>query len=1539
MADGSTARRSSAERVAVAPVLVAEGVDHTLRWSPGERLEHLFEQRCDATPDKIAVDADGAVVTFAHLDAAANRLARHLVASGVTSGARVALLLDDPVQTYVGMLGVLKAGAAYVPLDRAFPPDRVAYVVGDAGVGTVLTLSHLRGNVGEVGAALLCLDEAGAQIAACDGTRLAARAGGHADPLAYVIYTSGSTGRPKGVAIEHASIVNFVRVAAEVYGVRPDDRMYQGLTMAFDFSVEEIWVPWVAGATLVPKPAGASLLGIELHEFLTRRRVTAMCCVPTLLATLEEDLPGLRFLLVSGEACPHDLIVRWHRPGRRFLNVYGPTEATVTATWTVVDPDLPMTIGVPLPTYSVVVLDPDDPGRALPFGEVGEIGIGGVGLATGYLNRDDLTAQAFIPDFLDIPGNAAGRIYRTGDLGRVTSGGEIEYHGRIDLQVKIRGYRIELTEIESVMLQVPGVAQAVVDTYEPVPGVSELVGYYTLRTGLDRCPEDRLLAHLKDHLPPYMVPAYLERLAVIPMTTSDKADRKKLPAPTGRRSSSGALDHIEPATPTERVLADLLARTLGVDRVSAIADFFADLGANSLLMARFAARVRDETTLPPIAMRDVYLHPTVTALAHLADAAAPSAGRVVPTEVTRAGTLRYLGCGALQMLIFWGVLSGVFVLESLGLGWVQGGSTFLELWQRAALLTSATFAGFFVLSVGAKWLLIGRWTPQEFPLWGARYLRFWVVRQILRLNPLATFVGSPLYNLYLRALGARIGPGAVVLTRSIPVCTDLITIGSGTVVRKDTLLNGYRAVGGRIQTGPVSIGVDAVVGDHSVIDIGASVGDRAQLGHASSLQSGQSIPDGESWHGSPARVCEVDYRLVGPAPCGRLRRFSYAVWQLVNMLVLSVPLGLAVAVTLLQRVPLLAELSGSGAAVSGSPAFYLEALADVAAAFLLAIAVGLAFTGTVPRLLHRGLREDVVYRLYGVRYWLYRAVSRSTNSRFFCNLFGDSSAILHYFRYLGYGFARPLVQSGSNFGLEVKHENPYLTSVGSATMISDGLSFMNAEFSSTSFRLRRVALGERNFLGNGIALPPGARIGDNCLLATKVMVPLHGRVRSDVGLLGSPAFEIPRSVQRDRVFDNLASGDERRRRLRAKNRHNTVTAAMFLVTRLAELYGVALIGLLAFGGSVHWGIWAAAFAPAAVVGYSIGLHLLLERAVMSFRAMTPRFCSIYEPYFWRHERFWKISSGAYLTMFDGTPMKNLLWRAFGVRIGRKVFDDGCGMPEKTLVTIGDHACLNAGSIVQAHSLEDGAFKSDRVVIGSGVTLGPNAFVHYGVTVHDGAVLDADAFLMKGQDVPAFTRWQGNPAAETREPMALPSAPPVPSRRSVAVPMALALLIAVALPAGAILAVAPRASVAAPPAEIAAAAPAPAPSTQAVPGAAVPGAAAPTTAPPAKPTTPPMAEAASVKVGVRQPARVKVVRAAKPPQKASAPRPAAAPVPAPVPVPAPAPAPQPTSAPPPSPVPTTSAAPPPPPSHHRHHPHGTTATTETPPPHDPAALEP
>ena len=225
--------------------------------------------------------------------------------------------------------------------------------------------------------------------------------------------------------------------------------MYQGLTIAFDFAVEEIWVPLSVGATLVPGPVGSTLVGSDLGDFLRDKAVTALCCVPTLLATLDADLPALRYIMVSGEACPQDLVARWQRPGRRFLNAYGPTEATVTATLNEMVAGKPVTIGTPLPTYAIVILDPVE-NKLLPFGSAGEIGIAGAGIATGYLNREAQTKKAFIPDFVGIPDNNASRAHlpHRRPLGRVNDAGEVEYMGRIDTQVKIRGYRIELTEIE-----------------------------------------------------------------------------------------------------------------------------------------------------------------------------------------------------------------------------------------------------------------------------------------------------------------------------------------------------------------------------------------------------------------------------------------------------------------------------------------------------------------------------------------------------------------------------------------------------------------------------------------------------------------------------------------------------------------------------------------------------------------------------------------------------------------------------------------------------------------------------------------------------------------------------------------------------------------------------------------------------------------------------------------------------------------------------------------------------------------------------------
>ncbi|MGY1603683.1 Pls/PosA family non-ribosomal peptide synthetase [Geodermatophilus sp. SYSU D00815] len=1328
-------------------VLVGDLGPAGVRWAPGQRLEQVFEATCDRRPDAVAVDDGELRLTYAQLDARANRLAHHLRRLGVGKGARVGLLCADPVATYTALLGALKAGAAYVPLDPAFPPDRCTFIVEDAGVDLVLTTAGGRDRLDGAGVRLLDLDAAAAALTAEDPGRPARDPAAPDDELCYAVYTSGTTGRPKGVAVAHSSICHFVRVAAEVYGVRPDDRVYQGLTIAFDFSVEEIWVAWAVGAALVPRPRGAQLLGAELHEFLARRRVTALCCVPTLLATVPDDLPDLRFLLVSGEACPPDLVTRWHRPDRRFLNVYGPTETTVTATWAVLSPDRPVTLGRPLPGYAVAVLDPDT-GTALPAGALGELGIAGVGLARGYLNRPDLTAKAFVPDGLGLPANPSGRVYRTGDLVRVVDG-EVEYHGRIDLQVKVRGYRIELTEVESVLLQVPGVAQAVVAPHEG-PAGTELVAYVSRRPGTGPLDTAAAYAHLRSRLPAYMVPAYLEELPVIPMTTSDKADRAALPPPRGPRSLAVDTPYAAPGTPLEEKLAAIVAGVLGVDRVSVTAHLFDDLAANSLLLAHVCARVRERPELPAVSIKDVYQHPTVRDLAtavtgRAAVGAEPAA--VAARPVGRAARYRHVVCGAAQALLFLAYSWLAAVVAVTGHEWITTADGVLDSYWRAAFFGAGTFAGMCLLPVLAKWLLVGRWRAGDrFPVWGPRYLRLWLVKTLMRSNPLALFHGSPLSALHLRLMGARVGRGALLLTNHVPVCTDLLTIGEGAVIRKESHLYGYRVVDGMVELGPVHVGAGAVVGEMTVLDVHTAIGDGAELAHASALHPGQSIPAGERWVGSPAEPAGAALPPVPGARGGTPRRLVYGTLQVLTAMFLWTPL-LFGALGLL-----LPEYDQLGRVGLTEPDFYALHVAEASMLFWGAAVGGLVLVVALPRALRRALAPDRVFRLYGWRWSAQRTVFRFTNLPFYTGLFGDSSAIPHWLRALGWDLGR-LEQTGSNFGMSVTHEVPTLCRVGRGTMASDNISMMNAEFSATSFRLRRTEVGEHSYLGNALGIPPAARTGANVLYATKVHVPVEGPVRQDVGLLGSPPFEIPRSVDRDREDPRFADPAVRRAALAAKNRHNAVTALLFLLVRWAYFVSTTLIAVVSFDHHGRHGVLVVFLGLVGVVVFSTAYFTAVDRC---FRPRRPMTCSIYDREFWRHERYWKVAGMVFVQMYTGTPIKPLVWRALRVRIGKRVFDDGAWLTERNLVEIGDDVTLNQDTTLQSHSLEDGVFKSDHVVVGAGATLGVGAYVHYGTTIGDGAVLAADSFLMKGEAVGAGQHWAGNPA---RPAAGGPPAPP------------------------------------------------------------------------------------------------------------------------------------------------------------------------------------
>ncbi|MGI5132323.1 Pls/PosA family non-ribosomal peptide synthetase [Pseudonocardia sp. CA-107938] len=824
--------------------------------------------------------------------------------------------------------------------------------------------------------------------------------------------------------------------------------------------------------------------------------------------------------------------------------------------------------------------------------------------------------------------------------------------------------------------------------------------------------------------------------------------------------------------------AALLAEVLGVPRVATTSNFFDDLGADSMVMARFCAKVRGRADLPNVAIKDIYRAPTIAELAK-AGAKAATKAPVSPTDTVTiklallrqtdvaaveqdpamapVHTVTYLICGFLQLLVLLGYPALIAFVFAAGAEWVLAGTTPLDLYERAAAFTGGLFLGTALLPILVKWLLVGRWKPTQFPVYGFRYFRFWLVKTLVRTNPLVRFVGTPLYPVYLRLLGAKIGKGATILSPTVPVCTDLLTIGAHAVVRKSSSFTAYRAQSGMIQTGPVSIGADALVGEATVLDVFTSVGDGAQLGHTSSLHAGQSVPAGRRWHGNPAEPTTVDYRAVPPAKGGTLRKAVYALVQLVVLFGIALPAGEAGVALLVREVPFVQQLFVSLEAGADVTPPVVDALVVAAVVLFGGIVGGLLVMTTVPRLLAVLVRPNKVRRTYGIAYWALRSITRLTNSPFLMRVTGDSSYVVGYLRAIGYKFDR-VEQTGSNFGTVVNHDSPFLCKVGSGTVVADGLTFVNVDYSANRFVVSPAKIGAHSFLGNGIFYPARSRVGDDCLLATKVMVPIDGPVRRGIGLLGSPSFPIPRSTDRD---DRLGvSPAQRRAGVAAKDRHNAVSIAMLLVSRLLYLTVVFLLLRLSLELYPRFGSVTIAALGVVELLSTFGYFVLLDAVVRRLVALRPQGVSIYDRSFWRHERYWKVSADLYIQRLNGTPFKAGLWRALGVKVGRRLFDDGLGLTERSLVTIGDHCSMNDRSLIQCHSQENDAFKSDRVVVGSNVTVGVSAFIHYGTRLGDGSIIEADSFVMKGEETGSFTRWGGNPAAE------LGSAPqlPIASRR-------------------------------------------------------------------------------------------------------------------------------------------------------------------------------
>jgi amino acid adenylation domain-containing protein len=583
-------------------------------YAPDACLHELFEAQAERTPDATALVYENKRLTYAELNARANRLAHHLMSLGVGPESRVGVLLERSPEMVVSLLAVLKAGGAYVPLDPEYPRERLVYMAEDAGLAVLLTHSRLLGELPVGAARVVCLDLARAAVAAQPAH--APEGGATPDNLAYVIYTSGSTGRPKGAMLQHRGVCNRLLWMQDEYRLTADDRVLQKTPFSFDVSVWEFFWPLITGAQLVLARPGGHQDAAYLVALIVERGITVLHFVPSmlqvfLLAERVENCRSLRLVMCSGEALPSELQERFFaRLDAELHNLYGPTEASVDVSYWACRRESVATsvpIGRPIANTQLYILDKRL--RPVPLGGAGELHIGGVSLARGYLSQPDLTAERFIPD--PFSGVSGARLYRTGDLTRYRPDASIEYLGRLDHQVKLRGYRIELGEIEAALVEHAGAREAVVLARADGAGQSRLVAYVVGAAG-EPGNVSELRAHLKARLPEYMIPSAFVFLNELPLTPNGKVDRRALPEP-GHDRPELARRFVEPRNEVEAGVAAMWAEVLRVERVG-VEDNFFELGGHSLLATQVVSRVREGFGVE-LPLRRLFEEPTVAGVA------------------------------------------------------------------------------------------------------------------------------------------------------------------------------------------------------------------------------------------------------------------------------------------------------------------------------------------------------------------------------------------------------------------------------------------------------------------------------------------------------------------------------------------------------------------------------------------------------------------------------------------------------------------------------------------------------------------------------------------------------------------------------------------------------------------------------------------------------------------------------------------------------------------------------------------------------------
>ncbi len=1298
-------------------------------------LHEIFEQNSRNSSSAVAIEHNGSQVTYGELEKRSNSIACLLRASGIGRGSVIGIMLPRVPDAFASMLGAMKVGACYVPLDTAYPSERVSYILRDSGAHALITLSHFADNAADFKGKVFLLDKLERQP---DGLPLDAPQGGGneicPEDLCYIIYTSGTTGRPKGVKIEHRNAVALVRAESTIYRLGGTDRVCQAASLAFDLSFEEIWIAFSSCATLVVVPEVKSHGGPDMADFLSENGVTVLSTVPSLLSTLNDRFEALRLLILGGERCPDWVTERWSRPGRRILNTYGPTETTVIATYSELKIGEKAGIGVPIPGYSVYIVDEDLNPVARPG--KGEICIGGAGVARGYVNLPEETASRFITD--PFSSQEGARMYRTGDIGRLGENGSLEFVGRIDSQVKFMGYRIELSEIESALVRLEGIRAAVCNVWDDRLGTKKLVGYFVPDDGV-RLDRRKLRNALQKSLPRYMVPSVFVQMDNLPLLSSGKIDRSSLPPPPehgeqGRRSE-------EQVTSTQKRLLEVWADLFNPLEVGLNDDFFLDLGGHSLLAARMVSLLRQEEAFERLSVADIYENPTIRLLAVRVDERnsqqskgwrqTASAG----PSINSAKPKRHLLGSALQTIGLY------FSFGFRAIEWITPYLVFFTLIVTghplfysmilAALSGIVVLPALLGISLAAKWTLLGRIRPGRYPLWGGYYLRWWLVQSLISSLPLDYLEGTPLLPAVYRLFGAKIGAEVHLETDRLR-SFDLIEIGDGTSVDEDASLLGYSVENGELVIGSITIGKWCYVGARSVVREGAKIEDGGRLDDISLLQKGRRIPSGETWVGSPARPANTRHQVPRPSPV-RTRRSRRLLPFLYATLVLSLPVLVFAAI--LPGVIVLLSLN-----FLSEPLLYIAAVPLAGAFFVLAVMsefliMKWALLGRVKAGSYR------VHSGFYIRHWIVDRMHSLTL---------DFVAPIHATLYIG-AWYRAL---GSKIGRSVELSTatsltPDLLYLGEGCTVADEVSLGAPHVEAGWMTLAPTMLGRRTFVGNSAVIPAGTVTPPETLLGVLSTPPSQpGSVkRHGTSWLGSPPIELPRR-EKSTAFSNETTYSPSKK-LRIKR-------AMFEILRVT-IPPSGFIALTTFVLDAVVLLWRnLGFVPAALMlplVYAGGCVALALCAAAAKWALVGRYSPFEKPlwslFVWKLELanalYEFMSTPLALEPLQGTPFLPAYQRLMGASIGRGVYMHTTGLLEWDLTRVGSGVSLNEDCVLQTHLFEDRVLKGAYLTIGESCDVGEQSIVLYGAEMEPGSSLDALSLLMKGERLPAGTSWAGVPA--------------------------------------------------------------------------------------------------------------------------------------------------------------------------------------------------